>query len=172
MQTDTRRAAGPGAAAAFLREAAARAAAWVWSVRPIRASSPRPELVYCALRVVIGAPRRRLKRRGRGWARLRSRKIIPCDARHKALSAIWRSRESLVVRNVSLDLFSFLVFGVRHRTWWRDSLNRDRRLRVLHRNASTHSFPGRWLRTVVVRIVPVVSIDFSTSSVASRLRFI
>ena len=59
VQTDTRRAAGPGAAAAFSWEAAARAAASVWSVRLTRASSPRPELVYCALRVAVALLHRR-----------------------------------------------------------------------------------------------------------------
>ena len=71
VQTDTRRAAGPGAAAASSWEAAARAAAWVWSVRPTQVSSPRPELVYCALRVAIALLHRHLTRRGRGWGRLR-----------------------------------------------------------------------------------------------------
>ena len=45
--------------------------------------------------------------------------IIQCGARRRKLSVIGRSRESLVVRNVSLDLFSFLVLNVRHRTVWK-----------------------------------------------------
>ena len=72
VQKDTRRAAAREAAAASSWAAAARAAALVWSVPPIRASSPRPELVYCALRAAIALLHRRLKRRGRGWARLRA----------------------------------------------------------------------------------------------------
>ena len=71
VQTDTRRAAGPEVAAASLFVEEARAAVWVWSVRPIRASSPRPELVYCALRAAIALLRRHLTRTNRGWARLR-----------------------------------------------------------------------------------------------------
>ena len=36
-----------------------------------RVSSPRPELVYCALRAAIALLRRHSKQKGRGWARLR-----------------------------------------------------------------------------------------------------
>ena len=71
VQTDRRRAAVPGAAAASSWAAAARAAAWVWTVPPTRASSPRPELVYCALPAVVALLHRHLTRRGRGWGRLR-----------------------------------------------------------------------------------------------------
>ena len=71
VQRDTRPAAGPAVAAASSWAAAARAAAWVWSVPRVRASSPRPELVYCALPAAIALLHRRLKRRGRGWGRLR-----------------------------------------------------------------------------------------------------
>ena len=86
VQTDTRRAAAPGAAAASSWAAAARAAAWVWSVRPIRASSPRPELVYCALRVAIALLHRHLTQKGRGWARLRVRQLNSRDTRGGARS--------------------------------------------------------------------------------------
>ena len=71
VQKDRRPAAVPGAAAASSWAAAARAAAWVWSVPRVQASSPRPTLVYCALRAAIALLRRRSKQKGRGWGRLR-----------------------------------------------------------------------------------------------------
>ena len=40
---------------------------------------------------------------------------------------------------------------------------------VLHRNASTHSDEGRWLRTIIVGIVPLVAVDLSTARVPPRL---
>ena len=86
VQTDRRRAAVPGAAAASSWAAAARAAVWVWSVPPTRVSSPRPKLFYCALPIVIGAPRRHLKQRGRGWARLRATKSYNAARGRVALS--------------------------------------------------------------------------------------
>ena len=71
VQKDRRPAAVPGAAAASSWAAAARAAAWVWSVPRVQASSPRPTLVYCALRAATALLRRHLTRTSRGWARLR-----------------------------------------------------------------------------------------------------
>jgi len=99
--------------------------------------------------------------------------IIHCGARRLKLSLSVMFSGVSRRHDVSVLTYShFLVLMFVTELWWRDSLNRDRRLRVLHRNASTHSLKGRCLRTVVVRIVPLVAVDLSTSSVPPRLRLV
>ena len=43
---------------------------------------------------------------------------------------------------------------------------------VLHLNASTHSFSGRCMITIIVGIVPLISVDLPPARVPSRLRLI
>jgi hypothetical protein len=95
--------------------------------------------------------------------------LIQCGARRLKLSVLGRSRESLVVRNVSLDLFSFFGTVVRHRTFDGETPAQGTPSGVLHRNASTHSFSGRCICTIIVGIVPVIAVDLPPSSVPPRL---
>ena len=152
MQRDTRRAAGPAAAAASSWAAAARAAVWVWSVPRVQASSPRPTLVYCAPRAAIALLRRRSTQKfadGRPCVVT----IIPCGARRLKLS-LSAMFSSLASSNVSLDLFSFYVFvtergGETPRRGPRLGCRTAMQARTLMKDA---------VQTIVVGIVPPVPI--------------